>query len=358
MAVMVECSNMSESGKFHPVVPISVGEAAALCGAELATPELSGLKLTGIASLGEARSGDLTFIAAVSGSELLADLKASAIVCARSCAASAPLGIAVLIADKPKDSFACVARAMFPSSLRAESEHAVSDQNGSAYVSGSAVLEAGVLVSAGAVIGGGVTIGTGTIIGPNAVISAGCQIGRDCSIGAGATVSNALIGDRVVLHPGARIGQDGFGFVPGKSGLEKMPHIGRVIIQDDVEIGANSAIDRGMLDDTCIGQGTKIDNLVQIAHNVRIGRNCVIAGLCGLSGSVTLGDWVMLGGAAGIADHVTIGDAAQIAARSGVMNDVPAGEKWAGAPAQPLREFFREVAAVRALTRSRKEKKA
>jgi UDP-3-O-[3-hydroxymyristoyl] glucosamine N-acyltransferase len=127
-----------------------------------------------------------------------------------------------------------------------------------------------------------------------------------------------------------------------------MPHIGRVIIQDNVEIGANTTIDRGMLDDTIIGEGTKIDNLVQIAHNVRIGRNCVIAGL---------GDWVMLGGSVGLADHVTIHDRAQIMARSGVMHDVPAGEKWGGTPAQPARAWFREVAAARALARDKKGSK-
>ena len=348
---------MSEYAKFHPAVHISVGDAAALCGAELAAPAFSRRELTGIASLAEAKAGDLTFLAVKAQAENLAGLKAAAILCTREAAPLVPPTTAVLIAQKPKESFASIARAMYPSSLRSPFEAHASNGGVSAQIAASAVLEDGVMVSAGAVIGDGVSIGRGTIIGPNAVVSAGCKIGRDCSVGAGVTVSNSLIGDRVILHPGARIGQDGFGFVPGKNGLEKVPHIGRVIIQDDVEIGANSAIDRGMLDDTSIGQGTKIDNLVQIAHNVRIGRNCVIAALCGLSGSVTLGDWVMVGGGAGIADHVTIGNAVQIAAQSGVMNDVPTGEKWGGTPAQPLKGFFREIAALRAIVRNKKDKK-
>ena len=167
-------------------------------------------------------------------------------------------------------------------------------------------------------------IGTGTIIAPNAVVGRGCRIGRNCYVGPNAVVQYALLGDRVIVHAGAKIGQDGFGFTFGKSGPERIPQIGRVIIQDNVEIGANSTIDRGALDDTVIGENTKIDNLVQIAHNVRIGRNCVIAGLTGISGSVTVGDNVMVGGGVGIADHLTIGIGAQLAARSGFMHDVPA----------------------------------
>jgi UDP-3-O-[3-hydroxymyristoyl] glucosamine N-acyltransferase len=159
----------------------------------------------------------------------------------------------------------------------------------------------------------------------------------------------ALIGDRVVIHPGARIGQDGFGYLPGKSGHLKVPQICRVIVQDDVEIGAGATIDRGASRDTMIGEGTRIDNLVQIAHNVSIGRHCLIAGQAGISGSVTLGDHVMLGGQVGIADHLTIGDGAKIAAAAGVMHDVPAGERWVGAPAKPVREFFREVATLKRL---------
>jgi UDP-3-O-[3-hydroxymyristoyl] glucosamine N-acyltransferase len=146
-----------------------------------------------------------------------------------------------------------------------------------------------------------------------------------------------------------RIGQDGFGYIPGERGHIKVPQLGRVIVQDDVEIGAGTTIDRGAIRDTMIGEGTKVDNLVQIAHNVMIGRNCVIVAQTGISGSVTLEDHVVLGGQVGIADHVTIGEGAQVGAASGVMGDVPAGAHWLGAPARPKREFFRDLAALRRL---------
>jgi UDP-3-O-[3-hydroxymyristoyl] glucosamine N-acyltransferase len=341
---------MSDSGFFHKVVPISVGQAAALVNASLAAESLSGMNLTGIASIGRAAKGDLTFSTgkAPEGGQYTSN--ASAIVCLEEYAAFVPAGVAALVAKKPKDAFAVIGRKMFPTSLRL-------DSGGDGKAKAAAHIEDGAVICAGAIIGAGAGIGRGTIVGANAVVGPGCQIGRNCDIGPCVSVSNALIGNRVTLHAGARIGQDGFGFVPGANGLDKMPHIGRVIIQDNVEIGANTTIDRGMLDDTIIGEGTKIDNLVQIAHNVRIGRNCVIAGLCGISGSVTLGDWVMLGGSVGLADHITIHDGAQIMARSGVMHDVPAGEKWGGTPAQPARAWFREVAAARALARDKKGSK-
>jgi UDP-3-O-[3-hydroxymyristoyl] glucosamine N-acyltransferase len=339
---------MSEAGYFHKVVPISVGEAAKLANASLMAGSMSSLVLSGLASFDRAGAGDLTFATgkAPIGGQFLS--QASAVVCLPEFASFVPDGVAALVSIKPKDAFAVIGRKMFPTSLRLDWK----TQTGAVHTE--AVIEEGAVICAGAVIGAGAGIGRGTVVGPNAVIGPGCQIGRNCDIGPCASVSNALIGNGVTLHAGARIGQDGFGFVPGADGLEKMPHIGRVIIQDNVEIGANTAIDRGMLDDTIIGEGTKIDNLVQIAHNVRIGRHCVIAALCGISGSVTLGDWVMLGGGVGLADHVTLGDKVQVAATSGVMNDIPAGEKWAGVPAQPIRDFFREVSAIRTLTRGKK----
>ena len=214
-------------------------------------------------------------------------------------------------------------------------------------------LELGVVVDVGARIGPGAEIGHGTIVGPNAVVGGNVRIGRNCAIGAGATILHALVGDRVVIHPGAHIGQDGFGFVPGKLGHLKVPQVGRVIIQDDVEIGASSTVDRGANRDTVIGEGTKIDNLVQIGHNVAIGRHCLVAGQAGISGSCTLGDYVMLGGQVGLADHITIGEGAQLAAKSGVMHDVPPGEQWMGSPAIPVRTFMREVVTLRRLVESR-----
>jgi UDP-3-O-[3-hydroxymyristoyl] glucosamine N-acyltransferase len=166
-------------------------------------------------------------------------------------------------------------------------------------------------------------------------------------------VLHAYLGNRVILHPGVRIGQDGYGFAMGPGGHLKVPQVGRVIIQDDVEIGANTTVDRGANRDTVIGEGTKIDNLVQIAHNVVIGRHCIIVSQVGISGSATLEDYVALGGQVGVIGHVRIGAGAQIAATSNVNGDVPAGARWGGTPAKPLRDWFREVTAVKMLASRR-----
>jgi UDP-3-O-[3-hydroxymyristoyl] glucosamine N-acyltransferase len=168
-------------------------------------------------------------------------------------------------------------------------------------------------------------------------------------------IQHALIGNRVIVHPGVAIGQDGFGFAAGPKGHLKVPLIGRVIIQDDVEIGANTTIDRGANRDTVIGEGTKIDNQVQIAHNVEIGRHCIIVAQVGISGSVRLGDFVAIGGQSGVNGHVSIGDGAQIAAVSVVHDDVPPGSRWGGVPARPVKEWFREMVALRKLAQKDRE---
>jgi UDP-3-O-[3-hydroxymyristoyl] glucosamine N-acyltransferase len=199
------------------------------------------------------------------------------------------------------------------------------------------------VIDPGVVVGPGAEIGAGTILAANAVVGPGVRIGRNCSIGAHSSILHALIGDRVIIHPGCRIGQDGFGFVMGRSGHLKVPQIGRVIVQDDVEIGAGSTIDRGANRDTVVGEGTKIDNLVQIGHNVVIGRHCVLVAQTGISGSVTLEDFVVLGARVGVNNHVTIGEGAQIAATGVVAHDVPQGARWGGFPAKPVKQWMREV---------------
>jgi UDP-3-O-[3-hydroxymyristoyl] glucosamine N-acyltransferase len=208
----------------------------------------------------------------------------------------------------------------------------------------------------GCVIGEHAEIGEGTSIGPHAIIGPGVRIGRWCRVGAGVSISHALIGDRVLIHPNAAIGQDGFGFVMGPRGHLKFPQLGRVIIQDGVEIGALTAVDRGALGDTIIGEGTKIDNLCQIGHNCRIGRHCIIAGMSGISGSAILGDLVVLAGGVGLADHVEIGAGAVIAAGSAVLRDVPAGKTYAGYPARPIAHWRREVALFSRMVKNRQNR--
>ncbi len=204
-------------------------------------------------------------------------------------------------------------------------------------------LESDVTVEPGAVIGPRAEIGAGTVIGANAVIGTEVRIGRDCAIGANTVITDALIGDRVIIHPGCKIGQDGFGFVMGGAGHRKIPQVGRVIIQDDVEIGAGTTVDRGAIRDTVIGEGSKIDNLVQVGHNVSIGRHCVIVAQSGIAGSSTLEDFVVLGARVGISTEVIIGEGAQLAAASNVHANVPAGARWGGTPAKPVKLWFREM---------------
>jgi UDP-3-O-[3-hydroxymyristoyl] glucosamine N-acyltransferase len=221
------------------------------------------------------------------------------------------------------------------------------------FVHPAAQIGSGVVLDPGVVIGEGVVVGAGTTLGAHVVLGPDVVIGRDCSIGPGATIAQCDMGDSVIIHPGVRIGQDGFGFAMAATGHLKVAQLGRVVIGNDVEIGANSTVDRGSGRDTVIGDGTKVDNLVQIAHNVRIGRHCVIVAQVGIAGSTVLEDGVAVGGQSAIAGHLHIGRGAQLAAASRLMRNVPAGERWGGMPAKPLREWFREQATLTKLVKHR-----
>lgn len=308
-------------------------------------------KITGIAPLDRAGPGDLSFMQSVRFQAEYAGTRAGICLVSQRFAAAAPAGVVVLVTGEPFRAFVTVAHALYPDARRPSSLFEATGVSPSALVHPTARLEAGVVIDPAAVIGPRAEIGAGTVIGPTAVIGPGVRIGRDCAIGAGATIVHALIGDRVIIHSGARIGQDGFGFMPGSGGHEKVPQVGRVVVQDDVEIGANATIDRGAARDTVIGEGTKIDNLVQIAHNVEIGRHCVLAGQTGISGSTVVGDYVMMGGQVGIADNIKIGHGAMIGASSGVGTDIPAGARVVGTPAEPVKDFMRGVMALRRLRR-------
>lgn len=344
---------MTDPVFFAPTRRYTAVEVASLTGAELADPAHSDVEIGGIASASGGGAGMLVYIDGRGNAKLAEALDAAAVFCTADVAARVKPGVAVLVTKRPQAAFATIGRLMFPATASPKALTGETGISPGAHVDPAARLEPGVIVEPGAVIGPGVAIGAGTIVAPNAVIGKLCQVGRDCYVGPGATVQATLAGNKVVIHAGARIGQDGFGFTAGVSGPERIPQIGRVVIQDNVEIGANSTVDRGALADTVIGENTKIDNLVQIAHNVRIGRNCLIAGLVGISGSVTVEDNVVMGGGVGIADHLTIGRGAQLAAGSGFMNNVPAGEVWAGYPAEPMAAAMRSVALLRKLRAER-----
>ncbi len=327
---------------FQPVRAIDAVEIARLTETELVRPPASPV-LLGVATLPGAGPDHIAYCDGRAHHAALAATRAGAVIVTAADVARVPDSAGVFVALKPQQAFITVLLAFHPD---AAAPHVAEVGRDGATVDPSAIIEDGVRLAPGAVIGPRVEIGRGSEIGAQSVVSADCRVGRDCRIGPGVVVQHALIGDRVVLHPGVKVGQDGFGYIGGPAGHRKVPQIGRVIIQNDVEIGANTTVDRGALGDTVIGEGTKIDNLVQIAHNVVIGRHCVIAGQVGLSGSVTLGDFVMLGGGVGVADHRSVGAGARVGARAGVMHDVPPGETWLGAPAKPFKKAMREFATL------------
>ncbi|MEX0343602.1 MAG: UDP-3-O-(3-hydroxymyristoyl)glucosamine N-acyltransferase [Rhizobiaceae bacterium] len=347
---------MKDPDFFPPARKLTAADVASLTGATLQDPASSNKVISGVAPLAEGGEGMLVYAERPRQVAEAKRLEAAAILCPQSAAGEISEKVAILVSANPKADFAAIGRLLFPTAVTPSAITGETGISAAAHVFADTDIEDGAIIEAGAVVGAGAAIGSGTVVAPHAVIGTSVKIGRNCYIGPGTTIVATIIGDNVQIHAGARIGQDGFGYVPGSAGLQKQPQIGRVVIQNNVEIGANSTVDRGALSDTVIGEGTKIDNLVQIAHNVRIGRHCAIAAHCGISGSVTVGDYVMLGGRVGLADHLTVGDGAQLAAAAGVMHDVPAGAKWAGAPAKPVKTFFREVAAIRSLAENRKPK--
>jgi UDP-3-O-[3-hydroxymyristoyl] glucosamine N-acyltransferase len=303
------------------------------------------LMLSGVAPLQTAGPGDVSFFDNRKYAEALADTRAGAVIVHPDMAERVPPSAVAITADEPYVAWARVAALFHPIPPARQGVHP------SAVVEADATVDASAEIGPLAVVGGQAEIGPRCRIGPSAIIGDGVVLGADCRIGAHVSISHALLGDRVVVYPGARIGQDGFGVAAGDDGFLSVPQLGRVVIEDDVEIGANTTIDRGSLHDTHIGAGSRLDNLVQIGHNVRLGRGCVIVSQVGISGSTILEDHVMVGGQAGLTGHLRVGRRARIGAQAGVMSDVPAGVDVVGSPAQPVRQFFRQVAVLRRLVR-------
>jgi UDP-3-O-[3-hydroxymyristoyl] glucosamine N-acyltransferase len=342
---------MAQPTFFDHAPPSTLADIASLTKAHLVDAARAAQRVTGLASLDEAGPMHLTFFDNLKYAGQLAATKAGACLVSARFEANVPPHVAVLRATQPFRAFVNVARELQADTLRPQSWCGNTGISASAVIDTSAHLEDGVIVDPLAVIGPNAEIGAGTVIGAGAVIGPNVRIGRDCNVGANSTLQFVLIGNNVLIHPGCNIGQDGFGFVFGAEGHLKVPQAGRVLIQNDVEIGAATTIDRGSMRDTVIGEGTKIDNQVQIGHNVIVGRHCLLASKVAIAGSVTIGDHVAFGAGVGLNNHITIGDGAQITAMSGVKDDVPAGGRWGGFFAKPTKQWFREILAVERMVR-------
>lgn len=317
---------------------MTLGQLAELSGATLSDESAAARQVVDVAPLSDATAEHLSFLDNKKYVEHFKKTKAGACFIRPDMAEHAPAGLICLVTKNPYRAYALAAQAFYPQPKTA------------AFVAPSAVVDASAKIGAdcfighGAVIGANVEIGARCRIDARAVIENGVKIGDDCAVGANVYLTHTIIGNKVTIFPGAVIGRPGFGFAMDAAGFVSVPQLGRVVIEDGVEIGANATIDRGAGPDTVIGQGTRIDNLVQIGHNVQLGRNCVIVAQTGISGSTRLGDFVMTGGQAGLAGHLSIGAGAKIAAQSGIMRDVQAGAELMGSPAVPIKQFMRQVA--------------
>ncbi|HSJ07614.1 MAG TPA: UDP-3-O-(3-hydroxymyristoyl)glucosamine N-acyltransferase [Longimicrobiales bacterium] len=297
--------------------------------------------VTGAAPLDRAGPSDLSFLGSPHYLHEAAATGAAVVLARTELAGRLPEGLPRIIVADPHAALAVLLPLLYPPEPPPAGVHPA------------AVVGDGVELGEGVAIGAHAVVGDGTAIGAGAILAAHVVVGRHCRIGARAYLhphvtvyDRAILGDRTILHSGARIGVDGFGYSSSRAGHVKIPHVGRCVIGSDVEIGANTTIDRGSIGDTVIGDGCKIDNLVQIGHNVRMGEHCIVVSQVGVSGSTRLGRFVTLGGQAGIPGHITIGDGATVAAQAGVFGNVPAGATVSGYPARPHREALRAQAGL------------
>jgi UDP-3-O-[3-hydroxymyristoyl] glucosamine N-acyltransferase len=331
---------MTDRRFFRASGPFSLDYIASYIGAEAPSPSTSNIWIHDIGDLESAGSGDLSVFFDVRYAAALAGTKASAVVTTRILAPHASEGQPLLFVADPRAAFARAGHLLYPA---ASPDGGISD---GAQIDPSAIIGRGAQIDFGAVVGPKVTIGDRCHVESHTVLRAGVCIGNDSRIGAHCTIGNALIGDRVEIGSACTIGGPGFGFVAGPNGPLRMLQLGRVIIEDAVAIGSNCTVDRGAMGDTVIGVGTVIDNLVQIGHNVRLGKRCVLSGQVGIAGSTVLGDDVMVGGQSAISDHLVIGSGARIAGKSGVMRDIEAGGRVGGYPAMPVRQWHRQTAGL------------
>lgn len=317
--------------------PFTLQKIMEITGAVLSDTSKVLTEIKNIATLEKAGEGDLCFFYDKKAKAKGEKIKATACIVSKELKDFVAENVIVLVSDNPKLAFLKLVSAMY-----SEKEHKVGIA-ASAKIDASAKLGKNCFVGENVVIEAHVVIGDNCVIEHGAVITEGCKIGNDCRIGVNAKVSFCNMGNNCYIFAGAQIGNDGFGFMMIDGRHRRIPQVGRVIIGDDVEIGSNTCVDRGALDDTVISSGCRIDNLVQVAHNDTLGRGCIVVAQTGIAGSCTFGDYVVCGGQTGFADHLTVGSGAQIGAQSGVMQNIEPGEVLMGYPAQPIKDFMRQA---------------
>ncbi|MGI9410980.1 MAG: UDP-3-O-(3-hydroxymyristoyl)glucosamine N-acyltransferase [Hyphomicrobiaceae bacterium] len=335
-------------GFFEKAGPFSLSHIAGQIRAHLNSDMDGSRTIEGVRPLASAQGSDLAFFNNRRYANQLTKTTAGACILATKDIDLAPQKVAVVAASQPYEAFARAMRLFYPDALHTKTAK-LAQPEANCLIHPKAEIADSADIEVGAVVGCEAKVGEGTVVAAGAVIGYRTVIGDGCHIGPGACVTHAIVGNGVIIHAGVRIGQDGFGFAMGRHGHLKVPQVGCVIIADDVEIGANSTIDRGTLADTRIGKGTKIDNLVQIGHNVVIGRHCIIVAQSGVAGSSEVGDFVVMGAQSGILGHVKVGAGAQIAGMARVKDDVAPGARMGGTPAKPFNEWAREVAVLRRL---------
>lgn len=341
---------MADDRFFRRGGPIPLGEIASHVGGELPADAPATFLIQDVAALDCADAGELSVYSDAKRAIDFAKSHASVVVTSRKLGQHEHNGSWLLLVKDPRLAFTQIGHLFYPPIACSAAIHP------NAHIHATAAIGEGCSIGSGAVVSRNAQLGARCQIDSNAVIGDGVILGDDCRIGANTAISHAMIGSRAQIGTNVSIGGEGFGFIQGPKGLVRMAQLGRVAIEDDIRIGNNCAIDRGAIGDTMIGAGTVMDNLVHIAHNVRIGRHCVIAGQVGIAGSTTLGDQVMIGGQVGVNDHLTIGPRARIAAKSGVIHDVAEGEAVGGYPAIPIRQWHRQTLAAMAQQTPREPK--